>query len=144
MENNVIKENNKKRFDYIDLLKCIAIFFVIIYHNECYNTNFIANNESLFINIFRAILSTCVPLFFIVNGYLLFSKKFDLKKHTIKTIKLILLTIIWGVITAFLILKIKNEPITAQIFFDTLLKMREGYVNHLWFMGALICIYLIF
>lgn len=143
MNSSLVKEATK-RFDYIDLLKSIAILFVIIYHNECYNPSFIANEDNIFITSIRAILATCVPLFFLVNGYLLFSKEFDLKKHTIKTIKLILITIIWGIITAFLILKIKNDSITVQVFFDTLLKMREGYVNHLWFMGALICIYLIF
>ena len=144
MDTQLLNNDDKKRLKFIDLVKSVALLFVTIYHNECYNIYYTATNDSLLLNTCRAILSSCVPLFFLVNGFLLFNKEFDLKKHTKKIIKLVVLTVISGIITLILILKVKGEVISAKDFFVILYQMREGYVNHLWFMGALICIYIFF
>ena len=127
-----------KRKENIDLLKAIAITMILIYHGICYNINYQSKN------IYEGIFTASIPLFFLINGYLLFSKDFNLKKHTYKIIRLTLLTIIWGIITTLLILIIKNQQITFEIIFNTLWKLKYGYVNHLWFMGSLICIYIFF
>lgn len=77
---------NSKRLTYIDLLESIAIFFVLLYHSRLYATDFLSDSSiSNYISYFSTtILSTCVPLFFFANGYLLFSKPFVLKKHIFK------------------------------------------------------------
>ncbi len=75
------------RYDSIDLIECIAMLFVVMYHSTTVPYDF---NQSAYecVNYFiRAILSTCVPLFFFANGYLLINKKFDLKKHLKKNSK---------------------------------------------------------
>ena len=66
MSNNI----PKKRFDFVDLLKATAIFFVLIYHFSLMNVDFIHNGEwTSYINYYlKSLLSTCVPLFFFVNG----------------------------------------------------------------------------
>lgn len=88
------------RWSYIDLLECIAIYFVLVYHTTLYSFDFL--NEGTLFNyfayFFRTILSTCVPIFFFANGYLLFNRPFVLKKHIYKTLKLVLLVFIWAAI----------------------------------------------
>lgn len=90
---------------------------------------------------FNTILSTCVPLFFFVNGFLLFSKNLNLKKHVFKIVKLIILTGLWGIITLCLFMLIRNEYFTIKEFIKALWTWKHGWIHHLWFMGTLICIY---
>ena len=132
------------RYDSIDLIECIAMLFVVMYHSTTVPYDF---NQSAYecVNYFiRAILSTCVPLFFFANGYLLINKKFDLKKHLKKTVRLIILTFVWGAINLLFIMRIENEWLTVKEFFDALWTWKQGWINHFWFMGALVCIYLFF
>lgn len=77
------------RWNYIDLMEFIGIFFVLIYHSTTYSCSWIEDGTALsFLRYYlRTILSTCVPLFFFVNGYLLFNRSFNLKKHIIKNDK---------------------------------------------------------
>lgn len=91
------------------------------------------------------VLSTCVPLFFLVNGYLLFKEEFNLKKHIYRIIRLILLTIIWAFILMFIYMIIKGRPINAKIIIESILRLDITWsMNIFWFMGALVCIYILF
>ena len=74
----------KSRIEYIDLLEASAILFVVLYHTRDYTYNFLEGEKGLLLYVpyfFRAVLSTCVPLFFFANGFLLLNKKFDLKNR---------------------------------------------------------------
>lgn len=137
----------KKRYDYIDLLEFIAIFFVIIYHATNYAYNFIDGTNSAILYIryfFRTILSTCVPLFFFANGFLLLNQEFNLKKHIVKSVRLVLISFIWGAIDIFLLSCIKNTPFSIKEYINAIWTWKYGWINHLWYMGALICIYVLF
>jgi surface polysaccharide O-acyltransferase-like enzyme len=90
------------------------------------------------------ILSTCVPLFFFANGYLLFNKSFNLKKHIKKTIKIVLLTCVWGIITILSLMPIKGEYLSLQEFVACLFTLRQGWTNHLWYMCNLALMYVFF
>lgn len=92
----------------------------------------------------RTILSTCVPLFFFVNGYLLFGKNLKLRNHVCKIIKFSILAIFWGIITLFILSVFHVETLTVHEFINDLLNWKQGYINHLWFLGALVCIYIFF
>lgn len=139
-------QNNIRRINYVDLIESLAIIFVIVYHSPIYSTNILSGGEltTKFSYWFNTILSTCVPLFFFINGFLLFNKDFNLKKHILKIIKLILLTCIWGIITLCLYMLIRNEYFTIKEFIKALWTWKQGWINHLWFMGTLICIYCLF
>lgn len=135
------------RLTYIDLLESIAIFFVILYHGSLYMFDFLADGSVMTYAAYfsRTILSTCVPLFFFANGYLLFNKSFDLKKHVYKTIKIIFLVFIWNLILLLLNILIAKEPISIKTFIlDYLNRPYERGLNVLWYMGALICLYIFF
>lgn len=137
---------NINRIRNVDLVESIAIIFVVMYHSSNYSVDFLTGGDLVCAVSywFRTILSTCVPLFFFINGFLLFNKDFILKKHIIKIIKLILLTGIWGIITLFLFMIIKNEYFTIKEFIKALWQWKYGWIHHLWFMGTLICIYCFF
>ena len=144
MRSNEIKT---QRIKWIDFMEVIAIYFVIFYHGMIYSIDILAPNTtttSYFLYYLQTILSTCVPLFFFINGYLLFSKPFDLKKHVFKTIKLVVLAEIWGAITLLILTLINKNSVSINEFLHGLTTWKQGYINHLWFIGALVCIYIIF
>ena len=136
----------KKRLTHIDLLELIAMFFVILYHSTLYPYDFLAeHNFANYILYFcRTILSTCVPLFFFANGYLLFRKEFVLREHILKIIRLSVLTLMWAIITLLLLQPIKQETLSLTEFIKAIWNWKLGWINHLWYMGALICIYIFF
>lgn len=73
------------RLLYLDYIKALAIFLVIVYHS-----NFVTNPLGL------ALLSMCVTLFFAVNGYVMLSKRRTLSYYINKNVKLLFLILFWG------------------------------------------------
>lgn len=142
----LVRQKTEDRWHYIDLMEFIGMLFVVIYHATIYSYSWLETNSVLyFIRYYiRTILSTGVPLFFFANGYLLFNRKFCLKKHIVKTIKLIFLTGIWGTINLFLIMIIEKEYLSLKEFLEYLWTWHYGWLNYLWYMGALVCIYVFF
>lgn len=136
-----------KRWSYIDLLECIAIYFVLVYHTTLYTFDFL--NEGTFLNyfayFFRTILSTCVPIFFFANGYLLFNRPFVLKKHICKTLRLVLLVFIWACILMPIYMLIAGEPISFSRVINSILSLDAKWgMNVFWYLGALFCVYIFF
>lgn len=139
--------NISTRISWIDLLEVIAIFFVVLYHSSVMPADIMAldSSESTYILYYsRTILSTCVPLFFFVNGYLLFDKNLKIRNHIYKIIKFSILAIFWGFITLFILSVFNKETLNVHEFINDLLNWKQGYINHLWFLGALVCIYIFF
>lgn len=135
-----------KRLPYIDVMESIAILFVVTYHADIASYDILnaASAETFFTYIIRAILSTCVPLFFFANGYLLFNRDFHLKKHIIKTVRTLIQTGVWGIISLLLLAVIEGISFSPFGFLQALWTWKQDYLNHLWFMGALVCIYVFF
>lgn len=144
--------NIKKRIAYIDLVECIAMFLVLIYHSSIiigYNTSFSIVGSSSVASVayywFRGFMSLGVPLFFIANGYLLFTSNFNLKKHALKTLRFAIITVIWTLITIFTLQALRGESHSIREILDAVLHLNmQNYTNHLWFMGALVCLYIVF
>lgn len=122
-----------KRNISIDLLKVIACFSVIILH-------VIGMNVGIVNSILYYIAGLAVPVFFMVNGYLLFSKvKLDYKYIRKKIINILIVVFSWNVLISIVYLgigKFKN-PLIDSIF--SLIQM--GYFWQFWFFGALIIVY---
>ena len=133
----------KKRFSHIDIIETIAICFVILYHGTLISYNFLKESTLTHYVLYfsRTILSTCVPLFFFANGYLLLGRDFDLRKHIFKMMRLTLLTIIWAIITLCILQMSNGHYFSIAEFIEAILSWKQGWINHLWYMGALICIY---
>ena len=138
----------KKRYANIDLLKTIAISMVIIVHSQVFNTNFIPNFQiSSILQYALRIVTEGVPIFILVNGFLLINKKeFDLRKHINKTIKIFLLLIVWSLILTISIKLIWKEPLTINEIIKNIFTtdINNKYTGILWFLQNLIALYLIY
>lgn len=141
----MVEKEKQERFTSIDLMKFIAMFLVISYHCTNYPYDILDGRKTTYIvYLFRTLVSLGVPIFFFVNGYLLFQKEFVLKKHINKVIQLVLLTEIWNLLTLTFYVFLEKERITIRTFIMYLFDGRGGCTHHLWFMGALICVYIFY
>lgn len=138
------------RFHNIDLIEALAMLFVVIYHTQVYDSNIMPEggeaSSSVYVNyMLRGILSTCVPLFFFANGFLLFNRPLDLKKHLRRTGRFAVLTIIWAAILCAAGALLTGSQLSLITFVKTVWDGRViAGINPLWFMGALICLYVFF
>ena len=128
----------KKRESWLDLIKVIATFLVILLHSVCNGLN---NGRFNFSFVFYYIGVFAVPLFFMVNGYLQLNKNIDYKYIFKKIINILFICFAWNLIPFFakLILKHNVTNIFLNIFRNFL---QKDFFWHFWFLGALIIIYL--
>ena len=147
--------NQKTRYYYLDVMKCIAIIFVCATHfswvGDCDYTSQGITNRAIFHRYIIGIQSICVPLFLMVNGALLLNKaEFDLKKHVKRIILILIQFWIWRAITFGIIGMHYNliwneigrtEIINAVLFFG---KIDGIDTNHFWFIPMLISIYVLY
>ena len=136
----------KNRLAHVDLLKSLAIWFVLIFHCALYPIVIYAGMplSALLRYYFQAILSTCVPLFFFVSGYLMLERPLNLKKHSLRTGKMMLITCFWIVFLLFVLQYYYQEPILWQELQEGMWDLKGGWNNHLWYLSALIGIYLMY
>ena len=120
------------RFPYLDLIKCIAIFSVCTYHFSWMGEMGHAPVLPPSVWLKRALFglnAVCVPLFFMVNGALLFSRPLDIRRHFRKSAVLLGQYFVWRLLTITalcLIRRVSREEIgfsrliNAVFFFDKL------------------------
>ncbi len=142
------KTISKPRLAWVDLFETLAIFAVVFYHatSSIATLDFLtATSPHFFIfYFFRSILAVCVPIFFFANGFLLFRKPtFDLKSHLRKTLKFFFIAIVWYLITLIFLLFLHRSEFSLSDPLSALTAVKSG-VNHLWYLGALVCIYLFY
>lgn len=140
-----------RRYQYLDLLKVIAIFFVCMYHFWHGSRQEAYGPAGFLQTYFHSVLSTCVPLFFAVNGALMLNREtFDAGKHYKKLLVLFLQYGIWHGITA-VILGIsagldfsamhKHQLLNIFLFLET---PEDVDLNHFWFIMTLFGMYLLY
>ena len=140
----------KRRYDGIDLLKCIAILMVIALHVPLLHFYMNGVEGSVFRKVQFAlrIIMQPVPYFVAINGFLMLKKRsFDLKAHIRKTLTMILLFFIWASILVVLARVITGEGLTLKQFCIYVFETGDGtgnYAGVLWFMEGLISVYLIY
>lgn len=137
-----------KRVYYFDFLKVIAIFLVCFYHFCLIDFHFV-KSQPYFFNIdylIYSLSSVAVPIFFMVNGALLLTKNYSYKSYLNKALKLFILLTIWKFINVLAMISIKKITGYTAINFVGLL-FSNSFPNvdltYLWFIVALIAIYLI-
>ena len=140
-----MKSISKKRIAYIDLAEAWAMLTLVMYHSATYDFRITGPNVSpmtMFLFWQRCIVSASVPIFFVRNGYLLFSKDFNLRKHVRKTIRLVIIAFIWGLIDLLVIMPAIGEEITIIRLISNLFKW--NHLSHFWYIGTLVGIYCMF
>lgn len=131
------------RIPGLDITKVFAMFQVVYIHFAFY-TNNVANTF-----LSRSVLSltvTCVPLFIAVNGAILFSRPFNMRKHVRRTITAVVLLFLWRAIHLIVLRSLGAPELTPVQFASALIGGEaEGYVlGHFWFLYALVRLYVLF
>ncbi|MEI6291555.1 MAG: acyltransferase family protein [Chloroflexota bacterium] len=135
---------NKDKHGWVDFVRVAAIFSVLFLHSAApllYEYNKISKNNWWSANIYDSAVRMCVPLLFMISGFLLLGKNEPLKIYFQKRISKVLIPLItWSII--FLLWKRYFEN-GDEINATTLIKMLffPSYF-HLWFLYALVGLYL--
>ncbi|HEY4324706.1 MAG TPA: acyltransferase family protein [Mucilaginibacter sp.] len=140
------KYDEKKRIFYYDLLKSIAIYLVCFYHFGALNIDFTKSAyPSLYFNYFLSgIASIGVPIFFMVNGALLLNKDYNIKNHIRKIVVVGTLYLVWGAITLAILTPVFGDHYSPLRFIKAIYNTKDGRTNHLWFLLAIMYIYMLF
>lgn len=97
-----VKKQNTLRIVSLDVMKLIAAFGVVFYHFAYYKLDygFIAN-QVYYPNLNRIVMcffAYSVPMFFLVNGILLFKEERSWKVMYYKASKILVLTVVWSLL----------------------------------------------
>ena len=139
----------KKRKVYLDIIKILAIIFVIYNHTGSngflafynVNQNVIIRVIELFISI---ICKTAVPLFFMCSGALILKKNLNIKNILKQTLRFIIILIVFSLLYYIFLSLGNNSPMD----FKWLLKMiysstTFSYSGSYWFIYSYIAFLLI-
>ncbi|PWJ40178.1 acyltransferase [Sediminitomix flava] len=140
----------KERVIYLDLIRALAIFMVLITHatEVFYITGAgqmeIKDGDGIWVNLINSAVRACVPLFVVVSGYLLLPIKQSASDFYRKRLsKIFIPFIIWSLLYVFVPLLwggTNQERILGEL---TRLTYNFNWASgHLWFMYMLLGIYL--
>lgn len=137
-------KSHSERMAGLDLLKTLAILLVVFVHDNDSYIDFLAKPDFLTFSNYGlySLVALCVPILFFVNGALVMNKPFDAKRFFQKTVKIALLTVIWGVLTLAVLMLLRGESFSFGTFLTDLWYWKQDYINHLWFFQTLVTIYL--
>ena len=127
-----------KRDLRFDLLRTLSMSLVVIIHVAnvyCNEYGSISNSSFLGGVVFNVLARVCVPIFFMISGALLATRKFD-KKYWDRILKIIILIVVWDIfylIWEYFYLGIKYDHFYRLLF--------EPFRNHLWFLYTLVVVY---
>lgn len=79
----------KKRVVGYDIIKSMAMFFVVMLHYSFYTRFYSSGLAGTAVTVLCVV---CVPLFFAVNGALLLPRKMDEAKHYRKTLNIVIVS----------------------------------------------------
>ncbi len=137
----------KSRVQYIDFIKTISIFIIITLHNGTWRTDFISSGSTAsLVQYCIRLFCEGVPIFVFLNGFLIFDKPFNAKKHAKKTINLLVLTVLWSFIMEIYFTLMAGTPLTVIGVLTSVLEtnISNSHTGVLWFLQELFIVYLIF
>ncbi len=135
----------KEIVPWADLIRVVAIYLVVLAHVSGQLTDAwgkISTGQWGIANVYGSIARACVPLFFMLSGYLLLPRSESLSAlYTKRMPKLLIPLVVWSMI--YLDWYCGNHPNTCTPGFIWNLLLVQGAYYHLWFLYSLISIYLI-
>ncbi|MGN0376489.1 MAG: acyltransferase [Suilimivivens sp.] len=122
---------NKRNIN-LDLIKCIACLGVVGLHSVG------MINYTIYY-----LCDLGVPLFFMANGYLMFSRdKIDYAYAFRKIFSLLKIVVLWNLLIALPVLIFRHKFVNpVRLCLESI--FQKGYLWHFWFFGSLMIIYLI-
>lgn len=136
MQNN---KNTAKREIWLDALKILACFLVVVLHTVTYG---LEDHKENLGQLLYYLGTLAIPIFFMVNGYLQLRREVDYAYVIKKILKIIAIVFIWNCL--IVLVKFINHQEIKNVFLETVKAfLQEGYFYHFWFLGSLILIYMI-
>ena len=134
---NLLTQPSKSHIRYFDLLRTVAIFFVIIIH--CTAVHFInlspESRSWLVTNFFESISRWAVPIFIMISGALHLGRERDLNSFFKKNIlKIVIILFSWNLIYG--IVGLVNGSSLSDFIYAFI-----GGHYHLWFLYMLLALY---
>jgi len=130
---------------WADLIRVVAIFLVVVVHVSGQLTNLwgqIPQSQWLIADIYGGMARVCVPLFFMISGYLLLPRSESLGTFYLKRMpKILVPLVVWSLI--YLGWYCGNHPNTCTLPLAWDLLLVQGTYYHLWFLYSILSIYLI-
>ena len=137
--------NDSKYIQWIGWLRIIAMYGILIIHVAApliYKFGDITFIDWHIANIYDSYVRNCVPLFFMISGFLLLNKTESLASFYKKRIlKVGIPLIVWSIIYLIWTQLIINSSTLPVTLFISILISPDSY--HLWFLYALIGVYLV-
>lgn len=130
-----------KRIIGLDIAKTLAMLGVITIHYAFYSQRY-ANRIPE--NIVTVLTNVAVPMFFMINGFLLFNRKYDEEKHLHKILRMLEVLIVWKIVTLPTVAGIQGFEITKNKAAVYLFGGAYDSIGYFWFINALIAVYIIF
>lgn len=140
--------SSRKRLHNLDFLKALAMLMVVSLHANTWHVQLGSLDDiGAIVQYGCRLFSEGVPLFIMINGFLLFRKKdIDFSAHVKKTLKVLALLVIWSFILAVAGVLTHGGSLApariASLMVDTCLG--SEYTGVLWYLQALFAVYIVF
>ena len=142
-----MKEAEHIRCANMDVLRIVASFMVIMIHvaaNKWHVTD-VSSNEWVAMNFYDSAARSCVPIFFMLSGKLFLDREkmkpvSDMLKNNI--LKLAIIYVVWAALYAIDTIGVRGV-FTMPNALGELTKLIIGAKYHLWFIPAMIGVYLL-
>lgn len=134
-----------KRSIGLDIMRGVAIFLVVLYHNILIPIAGIEGFWYYFNLIIKSLMAIAMPIFFFLSGYFLMKKgKIDLAKHYKKLIISALAFVFWSIVFTAIFAAYREEKLAAGEFFRIVFFLKHDWNNSLWFLYAYLGLNLIY
>ena len=139
------KSGAKPYVFWVDLIRVVAIYLVVMIHVSGQLTNVWGNipgDQWVIADIYGAVARISVPLFFMISGYLLLPRSESLRVFfTKRMVKVLIPFVAWSLIYLFWFCGNYANKCTTNFVSQLLLVKGTSY--HLWFLYVMVSIYLI-
>lgn len=133
-----------QRIYYLDTLKVLAIFAVVLIHSASTPLYTMSPDDALFAyaNLLDSVARFCVPVFFMASGAVLLSRDYDMAGFYRKRLtKIIPALIFWSALYVAFRVLVKGEPFEPA---KTVMSFFGGHIYyHLWFLYIIVIMYLL-
>ena len=130
----------KEKLLNIEALRIFAIICTIIIHVTnyyCVSYNTVSHEYYFFAVLFNSLARICVPVFFMISGALLIPREEDLTKYRKRIVKFVIVLVVWSLVYMQFYHQLNLKNIAVSFFHA------NKSSRHLWYMYALLGIYLV-
>lgn len=142
---------NNKKIEWIDNLRVIATFFVIVLHVSSpllHQYGKLSAFKWDVANFYDSLSRFCVPIFVMISGALLLNRDYKLNEYLKKRfLRIIYPLVFWSLCYLFYEYVILNpvsiKQIDTQFYIKLFAKLKYGVSFHFWFVYLIIGLYLL-